>query len=113
MARKGGPSPEGPTRQVRLYEEEADMVYWLGEVTGKSTAAIMRPICRSGLSSLFDLHRAAIDRLKAMRAEEDRIRADAQHRSLPDQPPEGGQLPPTERPGTDARPRRRRRDGGS
>ena len=102
MGRKGGPSAEGPTKSVRLYAEEGEMAYWLGEVTGKSTAAIMRPICRPGLSALYEQHRPAIERLQKMRAEEQRLKEEQARRM--------DQLAPVDPPPPPPTPRRRRQD---
>jgi hypothetical protein len=82
MARSGGPTSEGPTKSVRMYADEAELLYWIGEVTGLNSAKILSPMVRPSLSALYERHRAAIEQLKAMRQEEEKIREEAQRRGV-------------------------------
>lgn len=106
MARTGGRTGGGKTVSVRIYAEEADMLYWIGEVTKESSAAIMRPICRPSLSAKYEMHRPQIERLKALRAAEQDVIDEVAGK--PAQPP----APPPD-PDTGRTPPKRRRSGGS
>ena len=99
MARGGGRSKDGPTKSVRVFEEEGEMLYWIGEVTGDSSAKILRPMIRTDLTAMYERLRPLIEKLKGMREEERRLREGSAPEAGTEEPP--------------ATPRPRRRPGGS
>ena len=106
MARSGGPTADGPTKSVRMFAAEAELLYWIGEVTGVNSAKILSPVVLPSLSAMYERHRPAIERLKAMRAEAERIReaanlldAGVRIEFSPElgEPPSSGEPPPPKR----------------
>lgn len=64
---------KGPTTPVRIYDAEADMLYWISRATGRDQADIITPMIRSDLSALYERHREKIERLRKAEAEVKRI----------------------------------------
>jgi hypothetical protein len=85
MARGGRPkADEGDrgTRQVRVFDDVADMLSLLVRVLGTNTAQLLDPMIRPDLESLYEQHRPAIEQIKAA---EERLRtAEAQLRQAVD-----------------------------
>lgn len=61
---------EKQTKQVRLYEDLADMLSWLAKMveadTGKnwSTARFLDPIVREAILAAFESYRARVEKIK-------------------------------------------------
>lgn len=59
---------ERRTRQVRTYEDIADMLAWINEIEGENVADIIDPLIRDGVTARFDRIRPTVDAIKAAKA---------------------------------------------
>lgn len=108
MSSKGGRpkgGEKGDTKQVRLPPDLAEMVKWIGEISGEATATILDRMTRAQIIARFEPLRARVEELKAIQAELDRKLEEARResRATGDQAP-GPESPP--KPGPRKRPRK-------
>lgn len=94
MAKGGRPrKDEGDhgTRQVRVFEDIAEMVSWIVRVEGGTTAKVIDPLVRAQLTVRYLKHKDVIDKIKkaedeARRVEEEAISEGEKKRSQKKQP---------------------------
>lgn len=105
----GGPDNEGKTTPTRVFTLDGELLYWIQQVTGKSSAAILRPIVRPDLTVTFEQLLGAAEGMAVVRGEKDRLDELKKKLGLGG---ESGQAPPPAEPAPPT-PRPRRRPGGS
>lgn len=84
------PEKDGPTTPTRVFVADGELLYWIQQATGKSSAQILMPMIRPELNALYERYKKTIDQLKAARQEQDcgdQRGTDSSPRRKP--PPEG------------------------
>jgi hypothetical protein len=83
MAGKGSkprPAPaadETGTRQVRVNGDIGEMIGWIYEIEGVSSAVLLDPLVRPQVTARYERIRATVEKIKRRREEEDRLKAEA------------------------------------
>jgi len=65
---------EQGTAQVRIYTDLAEKIYDLADLLDRTAASICDPILRAEVEEQWEEHRAAIEKMRALRKQQEEIR---------------------------------------
>lgn len=87
MSNKGGrpfaTEGERGTRQIRVFEDMADMIGWITRINGGSAAQLVDPLIRESIESAFKMIEADVERIKRAEAEVRKAEEAAKNRKTP------------------------------
>lgn len=91
MAKAGRPKLDDSdrgTKQVRVFEDLAEMISWIVRIEGGTTANLLDPMIRAEVESRYERHRAAIEKIRAAEDELRKVETEAIRQSQKKRKPE-------------------------
>lgn len=94
MSNRGGrpPASEGEkgTRQIRVFDDMADMIGWVTRINGGNAAQLVDPLLRPAISSAYKMIEADVERIKKAEDEVRKAEEAAKRRKGPKGPKGAG-----------------------